>query len=97
MMLAVGSTVILSSCAKEDNITYKKEKVEFVNLASDYYTLEHDYIDIYKAKSAEEICEFVSRRIPFCDHCRYSQATYCHKWKASTKQISEWVIDEQAK
>lgn len=47
MMLAVGSTVILSSCAKEDNITYKKEKVEFVNLASDYYTLEHDYIDTY--------------------------------------------------
>ena len=49
------------------------------------------YIDIYKAKSIEEITEFCSHRTSFCDYCAVHKRTV-RDWKQSTHDITEWII-----
>ena len=56
-----------------------------------FKTSDQDYIDIYKAKSPEEICEFVSNRIPFCSYCEYTKATHGIPWQRSKRQAEEWI------
>jgi hypothetical protein len=53
---------------------------------------ENDYIDIYKAKSAREILEFLSKPIPFCRYCNVEKRTFGHPWERSKKEISEWTV-----
>ena len=52
---------------------------------------ERDGIDIYKAKSVEEILEFISKPIPFCKYCNVNGRTFGHKWEISKKDINEWT------
>ena len=47
LILGAGTALTLTSCAKEDNISYRKERVELVNKTSGYYDLEYNYIDTY--------------------------------------------------
>ena len=47
------SILILSSCAKEDDINYKHEKIEFENLASGYYNMPAKYLDTYYVENSE--------------------------------------------
>jgi MoaA/NifB/PqqE/SkfB family radical SAM enzyme len=51
---------------------------------------EKDYIDIYKAESAGEISEFLSRPIPFCRFCAIDRVTTGHPWRTSRRDIREW-------
>lgn len=51
---------------------------------------EYDGIDIYKAKSGQEILEFLARPVPFCRFCDHDKYTYGHKWGVSKKDIMEW-------
>ena len=50
-----------------------------------------DGVDIYKAKSGEEILEHLSNPIPFCRFCDVSRRTYHHKWGISKKELTEWT------
>lgn len=52
---------------------------------------ENDYIDIYKAKTYEEIAEFCTHRADFCRYCATHMRT-SHEWKQSTHDISEWAL-----
>ena len=52
---------------------------------------EENSIDIYAAKSAQEIMEFLSKPIPFCSHCRMTETVYGIKWCTSKKSIDEWT------
>ncbi|MDR3350176.1 MAG: 4Fe-4S cluster-binding domain-containing protein [Prevotellaceae bacterium] len=52
---------------------------------------ENDYIDIYKAKSLDEILEFLCKPVPFCRHCNMKGMIYGLQWGISKKEISEWV------
>ena len=52
---------------------------------------ERDGIDIYKAKSVEEILEFISKPIPFCKYCNVNGRTFGHKWEISKKDVNEWT------
>jgi MoaA/NifB/PqqE/SkfB family radical SAM enzyme len=53
---------------------------------------EDDYIDIYKARSIDEILTFLCKPVPFCRYCNFKEAvTGGITWSISKKDISEWV------
>lgn len=52
---------------------------------------EADSIDIYKAKSFEEIAKFLAKPIPFCRYCNVSGREFGLKWGQSKRKITEWV------
>lgn len=52
----------------------------------------YDGIDIYEAKSMEEILKFLAQPIPFCRYCNVNKRTQGHPWGISCKDISEWTV-----
>ncbi|MDR1698503.1 MAG: radical SAM protein [Prevotellaceae bacterium] len=52
---------------------------------------ENDYIDIYKAKSMDEILEFIAKPMPFCRFCHQKGIIYDTGFGVSKKEISEWT------
>lgn len=52
---------------------------------------ENDSIDIFAAKSGQEILDFVSRPIPFCKYCDVSKRKSYVPWSVSKKDITEWM------
>lgn len=53
------------------------------------FPTEDDYIDIYKAQSAEEILKFLAKPVPFCRYCDVSRR-HDVPWGRSKKEITEW-------
>ena len=51
---------------------------------------ENDFIDIYKAKSYEEIAEFCTHRTDFCKYCDIKHRE-AKKFAISKKEITEWT------
>jgi len=51
---------------------------------------EHDYVDIYKAKSMDEILDFLCKPIPFCKYCNIEDA-HITEWGISQKKRDEWI------
>lgn len=51
---------------------------------------EQDFIDIYKAKSYEEIAEFCTHRMPFCTYCAVHHRSV-RDWCQSKHTIDEWT------
>lgn len=52
----------------------------------------YDYIDIYKAKSIDDILSFCEKPFPFCKYC--GQVRESLKWETSNKHdITEWLYD----
>lgn len=49
-----------------------------------------DGIDIYRAKDANEILDFLCRPIPFCGNCNVKERTRNYKWKTSKRSLDEW-------
>ncbi|GHT52577.1 hypothetical protein FACS1894106_1590 [Spirochaetia bacterium] len=54
-----------------------------------------DYIDIYKAKTIDEIFDFLSKPMPFCRYCNIKKTLFGLKWEISKKEMSEWVSLER--
>ena len=52
----------------------------------------NDSIDIYQAKSAEEILEFLAKPIPFCRYCRRDIVVDDIPWRQSKRELSEWTL-----
>ena len=55
------------------------------------FNAEENSIDIYAAKSAQEIMQFLSKPIPFCAHCRIPENVNSIKWCKSNRTIDEWT------
>ena len=55
------------------------------------HVTEDCYIDIYKAKSYEEIAEFLTHRTSFCNYCAVHKR-YEMPWKQSEHTIDEWTL-----
>ena len=55
-----------------------------------------DYIDIYEAKTLDEILDFLSGAIPFCRYCDISNTVTGLKWGVSKKNILEWTDNSGA-
>ena len=53
---------------------------------------EEDGIDIYKAKSYEEVLDFFTHPIPFCKYCDWKSHTYENPYGISKKDIKEWTL-----
>jgi hypothetical protein len=53
---------------------------------------EDDSIDIYAAKSYDELAEFAAKRVPFCAYCDVKNRTHGHKWRQSSKTIDEYLV-----
>lgn len=53
---------------------------------------EDDGIDIYKAKSADEVLTAMACPMPFCRYCDVKHRTYDHPWEFSKKSIKEWTL-----
>lgn len=91
------------NCYKSNNcITLKDGKlytcctVPFANHFIDYYKVpikisDEDGIDIYKAKSIDEILCFLSQPIPFCKYCDIRKTRKGLNFSISQKKISEWT------
>ena len=65
------------------------------HLVKDYFNLniellEEDSINIYNAKSFEEITQFLVRPIPFCRYCNLKKKSEQIEWQVSKREISEW-------
>lgn len=75
---------------------YTCPMIPYVNYFNQYFAqnLEvcpDDSIDIYSAKSYEEIAEFCTHRVPFCRYC----AVHCRsvrEWKQSEHALEEWTL-----
>ena len=52
---------------------------------------EKDYIDIYQAKSIDEILHFISHPMPFCRYCNKKGTIWDLGYGISQKDISEWT------
>jgi MoaA/NifB/PqqE/SkfB family radical SAM enzyme len=52
---------------------------------------ENDYIDIYKARSMNEILKFISKPVPFCKYCCPKKEKVV-EWHTTEKKITEWAI-----
>jgi hypothetical protein len=52
---------------------------------------EKDYIDVYKAKSYDEILEFLATPPQFCAYCVMKAQTQHTEWGISKKEIGEWT------
>ena len=52
---------------------------------------ENNSIDIYKAKSPEEILNFLAKPIPLCRYCRIAETEWGISWHHSKKTIDEWT------
>ena len=52
---------------------------------------ENDGINIYTAKSASEIMEFLSKPVSACRYCKVSERTDGHAWDVSKREIEEWT------
>jgi len=52
---------------------------------------EADYIDIYKAKSMDEILNFLSKPMPFCKYCKQKEMIWDIGYGVSKKEIREWI------
>lgn len=90
-------------CYKSNNcITLKDGKLytcctaPFANNFIDYYKApitisNEDSIDIYKAKSIEEILYFLSQPIPFCKYCDIENTRKGIEFSISQKKMSEWT------
>lgn len=50
-----------------------------------------DYLDLYSDITEEDIFEFLSRPIPFCQYCDMGKVDNRIKWSGSTRSITEWV------
>jgi len=52
---------------------------------------EQDSIDIYKAKNAAEIFDFLSKPVPCCRYCDIYHNEYGIKWEQSRLDKGEWI------
>lgn len=52
---------------------------------------EKDGVNIYEAKSKDEILDFLSKPIPFCRYCNVKRRTYDNRWEQSRLEIEEWT------
>jgi len=83
------------SITLKDGKIYTCPIIPYVNHFNDYFNqnleiTKEDYIDIYKAKSYEELAEFVTKRVPFCRYCDVKNRT-SFEWKQSERSINEWT------
>lgn len=63
--------------------------------SANFKVSEKDGIDIYKAKSIDEILEYLAKPIPFCRYCNIDRVVVSNiVGKSSKKCASEWLLED---
>jgi MoaA/NifB/PqqE/SkfB family radical SAM enzyme len=67
------------------------QKVKYFNnyFHRNLEVLDTDTMDIYKAKSMDEILDFISKPVSFCRYCKVKWIPI--KWDKSKRDVSEWT------
>lgn len=52
---------------------------------------ERDYVDVYKAKSIDDVYDFLCHSVPFCRYCKSEDMSFGIKWHKTKGEISEWI------
>lgn len=52
-----------------------------------------DSIDIYTAKSGQEVVDFLRKPIPFCKYCIIKKQSFSIPFRQSKSELSEWTLD----
>lgn len=83
------------SITLRDGKLYTCPMIPYINHFNKYFNQnlevsENDYIDIYKAKTYEELAEFVTHRTDFCRYCKVRERK-AYDWKQSNHTIEEYV------
>ena len=63
---------------------------------NDYFQRElpvtdRDSIDIYAARSGQELLEFLAQPVPFCAYCDVAARKHSLPWRTTERDISEWT------
>ena len=53
----------------------------------------NDFIDIYQAKSGDELLDFVNKPMPFCRYCNIKGTIWDIGFGISKKEINEWTLE----
>jgi len=77
------------TCTKIQGAQYFIDK--FPEKTSRMHIDEDNYIDIYQAKSIDEILEFFARPYSFCKYCDVDNWQTGLDWKKSERKLEEWV------
>lgn len=91
----------LNTCTNlRDGKIFSCPTVAYINKINDKFGLdfkisESDFIDIYKVQTPDEICNFISHRIPFCRNCQQKINTYEIPWQRSKQKKDEWICDDK--
>lgn len=51
----------------------------------------NDYVDLYQADSAQDVFDFISSPVAFCQYCDLNHMDASVPWDASGRNIEEWV------
>ena len=52
---------------------------------------EKDFIVLSEAKTSEEVFEFLSGAVPFCQYCDMDNINDHVEWQTSKRDIREWI------
>lgn len=67
-------------------------KIEEDNVTGGTFTLsEGDYIDLSEARTKDDVFQFLSNAIPFCQYCDMDKVDEQVEWRVSSGKLSEWV------
>jgi len=56
-----------------------------------FYAHPADSLDIYQAKTKDEVMDFLYGSVPFCQYCDMNQIDSYVPWGGSKRDISEWI------
>jgi hypothetical protein len=78
----------LYTCHKKFSWEYCAAKFNVMNPIR-----EDDGIDIFKAKTGDELLEFVTHRPQLCDYCKVRDFRCVGPWRSSKRERGEWLCD----
>ncbi|MDR0764691.1 MAG: hypothetical protein LBE65_03765 [Synergistaceae bacterium] len=75
---------------------YTCPTIAYIQYLNEYHgenfvVTEEDYIDIYKARSMDEILDFLCKPVQFCRYCDIKKWNATVEWGVSKKERKEWI------
>lgn len=82
---------VLYRCPASAYADILNEKMQECGQAASFHVSALDHLDLNDDISEEDVLEFLSRPIPFCQYCDMGNVNSRIEWGNSTRSIEEWV------
>ncbi|MCI9592452.1 MAG: glycosyltransferase [Lachnospiraceae bacterium] len=89
VQLRAGKLYHCPASAFSDLLNRKIKETD--SLAGQFKLSQRDYISLDEAKTSDEVFEFLSNAIPFCQYCDMNHINEHINWCVSQRNIREWV------